>query len=363
MLNSLDYLNLRGDLTFDKDPINDIDLFLCSQLAAPDYKNIISTNVNEKTIKEISEEYFKNHTTDVSNLGVLQSSYVLPMLKEMASSARFKNVIISGYGNIIDMQEEEQFSAITIRISNNTYVVSFRGTDDTLIGWKEDFNLSIYDEVPAQRDAKRYLDSVSKKFLGKIYVVGHSKGGNLAVYAASNAKKSVQRRIVKVISFDGPGFNDSFFEKEGYKNLQDRIFTVISQNSIVGTLLQTAGKVEIVHSRVEGAMAHDGFNWEVKYNYFVNEDKLSDLSNHINKIMDETLSKLTFEEKKDFIDSLFDSLMSTGFETITDFKSNNYIDSAKVLVNVGSNKNVRNFAKSIIRTIEKYSVSKIKSEL
>ena len=362
MPNALDYVILRGDLDYNRYPLNEIDLFLCSQLATPDYKNIIGSDINGKTISEIADEYFSNHTLDVSNLGVLQSTSVLPMLKEMGNSIRFGNAVIYGYDNHVDFQEEEQFSAITIQLTDDLIVVAYRGTDDTIIGWKEDFNLAIYDEVPAQRDALKYLNWAASQFKGNIITVGHSKGGNLSLYASIMSDIKIQDRILKAYSFDGPGFSKEFLETEKYNYVKDKIFTVLSQNAIVGTLLNIAGNVCYVHTTVEGFMAHDGFSWSVNKTEFIREDNLSSMSQSVDDIMDRTLNHLTFDEKKDFIDSLFNALSSTGCVTITDIKSEKLPDMFKVLLSVSLNKNVLFFAENILISLNKYGKSKLRAK-
>ena len=256
--NAIDYLNWRGDLTFDNSPINEVDMFILSQISTADFKGIIPENVEIK-LCDAFEEFFKIYAVNDS-LGVLQSQYVMNMYNIVKDKARYKDLLLRHQVIIFDKENEEQFSSITIVLPDGSICVSFRGTDDTIIGWKEDCNLSVYDTVPAQKDAVDYLVSESNyDKTSKIRICGHSKGGNLAVYSAVSASKEIRDRIIDVYSFDGPGFQSSFFEKEGYFDIKDRIFSICSQNSLVGVLLKSAGRLEIIHSRVFGPLAHDGF--------------------------------------------------------------------------------------------------------
>ena len=321
MTNALDYLNWRGDLSFEDSPFNEVDFFLCGQLSTPDYSGIVGEDGPGISITEVADKYFETHTEDVGNLGVLQSVYVLPELRMLPGTARFRDLKLSHAVNRVVESNTEQFAAVTIEIPGNGICVSIRGTDDTIIGWKEDFNLATKDHVPAQEDAVKYLIEAAKRHrFKKIRVCGHSKGGNLAIFAAANAPKWVQRRIERVCSFDGPGFREAFFGNKGYLYLNGKVSTVLSQNAIVGKLLNPAGEQIIVKSSKNGPMAHDGFSWEVIGDHFVKCPDFSESSKAFDDAMTETLDSMDDEEKQEFVDELFDTLLSTGATTITELK-------------------------------------------
>ena len=361
MTNTLDYLDWRGDLSFSSAPFCEVDMFICSQLSSPDYSGIVPETGEAVTLEDASERYFSRHPGDGADFGVLQSTSVLPMLKALAASERFRNVRLCDAKNIVDQENEEQFCAVTVLLPDGTMCISFRGTDDTIIAWKEDFNLATKPVVPAQADALNYLKRAASAHRGKIRVCGHSKGGNLAVFAAASVPKKIRQRIIQVVSFDGPGFPDAFLSAPGYLDIKERTVTVLSQNSLVGMLLSAAGRREIVHSSRTGPMAHDGFSWEVRGTEFVNEDNLSEMSLGFDRLMDETLSSLSTEEKQAFIDELFGILLATGAETITELTKLKKIEVLETMKNLRSGKDIHNFTSAIIEQLVKNNTEKVKA--
>lgn len=321
MANAIEYLKWRGDLNFEAAPINEIDLFLFSQVSMIDFGGLVPADGAGVMLSKAAEKYFETHDTDVKkNLGVLQARSVLDAFKLMGESARFGGVLLSGYENHVNEKNEEQFSATTFRLSPQVFAVAFRGTDDTIIGWKEDCNLAIYDEVPAQKDAKEYLRRAAETHKGKIVVLGHSKGGNLAVYAAMHATKKIKDRILRVINFDGPGLRKSVISgSQDYAYIKDKITTIRSENSLVGTLLELPGTSVVVKTSAEGLLAHDGFQWDVDVNHFARAKGLNLFSKGFEKAFKKTMSDMSEDEMLEFVEELFGILFSTGAETLTDF--------------------------------------------
>ena len=317
MANALEYILWRGDISFSASPVNEVDIFLFSQLSTPDYKGIVPGTVASESIRAAADKYFASHDESVKNLGALQSESVLPMLRMLPETARFGALRLAGFQNRVIEEKEEQFCAVTILLPDGQICVSFRGTDDSIIGWKEDFHLAVKESVPAQLDALEYLCWAADAFPGKIIVCGHSKGGNLAVYAAVHAPIEVQKRIEQVISFDGPGFRPGFIASEAYRAVSEKIRTVLSQNALVGTLLNRAGEAVIVKSSVLGPMAHDGFSWEVLGCKFVRCTELSEPSQVFDRAISATLEEMSDEEKDAFVTELFDILLSTGADTVS----------------------------------------------
>ena len=356
--NAIDYLKWRGDLTFDSSPFNEVDMFILSQISTADFKGKIPRD-GEIKLCDAFEEFFKIYNLNDS-LGVLQSQYVMNMYNIMKDTARYKDLLLRHQVIINNKENEEQFSAITIVLPDGSICVSFRGTDDTIIGWKEDCNLSVYETVPAQKDAVDYLES---EFLfdntSKIRICGHSKGGNLAVYSAVSAPKEIRDRIISVYSFDGPGFQPSFFDKEGYYDIKDRIVSVWSQNSLVGVLLESAGRVEIIHSRVFGPLAHDGFNWTLMGTRFDREKELSEFSLFFQKLFNQYIEKSTEEEKIALFDELFDALLNSGYSTLTELTAMSPTETMKFFKSINGSKNVREFFRQIIRAIGKETTKKL----
>ena len=356
--NAIDYLDWRGDLSFSASPFNEVDAFLCSQIATADFTSIIPEK-GEITLSEAFDEYFKIHSVEDS-LGVLQSQYVVGMYDKVRHTKRFSSVRLRHQVNLYNKEKSEQFSALTMVIPDGSMVIGFRGTDDTIIGWKEDCNLSVYETVPAQKDALDYLSSeASFDNSSPITICGHSKGGNLSLYSAVKAEKWIRNRIVKAYSFDGPGFRPSFFQSEGYADIQDRLSTYWSQNSLVGVLLESAGKVEIVHSRVFGTLAHDGFNWTVMGTSFQREKRLSDFSLLFEKLTGSFVENATEEEKISLFTELFDALQSSGCTTLTELTRMNIKDTIKFLHSLNGSRKVKEFIKAMVKALGEEGARKI----
>ena len=347
--NTLDYLLWRGDLPFEKSPINLVDQFIFSQLSTPDYQDIVSPGKKEITVAEAAEAYFETHSDDYKSIGVLQSRYVLTMFNELCRTTRFRDAVLCGYGSRVRHEKEEQFAAVTIRLSDDLSCVSFRGTDDTLTGWKEDCNLAVMDTVPAQRDAVEYLKRTAKNYPGRLMTTGHSKGGNLAIYAAASVPPEIRSRIVSAVSFDGPGFREGFLNSEGYLEIKDRVITVLPHNSIIGIMLNMAGAPCYVHSSMKGPFTHDGFNWDVLGTDFVREDGLGTISRKIQEILAETLDSLSDSEKETFIDALFDRMTDTGARSVTEIAKLPIRDKVKMLGSMKNDPCLADFAERMIQ--------------
>ena len=363
MANTLDYLDWRGDLDFSVSAFNEVDMFICSQLSTPDYSGIVPEDGESVPIGEVVEKYFETHEDNVGSLGVLQSSYVLPMLKKLPLTKRYENLRLKYAVNHVVQDNEEQFCAVTIELPDGTTCVSFRGTDDTIIGWKEDFNLATSSSVPAQIDARLYLKGVLEKCPGAFRVCGHSKGGNLAVYAGVTAPLWDKSRILEIYNFDGPGFSPVFFTKKGYSDIKDKITTVLSQHSLVGTLLEPAGNIVYLVSCTAGPMAHDGFNWQVLGSSFERSEGLSDTSRAFDSAMGDTLSGMSVKERQGFIDELFNTLLSTGAVTITDLTKMSPVSFLELLKGFRNDRKVQSFTKCLTELFMKSMSDPIASSI
>lgn len=348
--NAMDYIKWRGDITFDVDHFNEVDLFLCSQLAIPDYTGIVPDDDEGVLLKEAADKYFSNHSMDVDNLGLLQPTDTLPMLKELSKCERFSKVKLAHYFNQLDISNTEQFCGLCVILPNGTKIVVFRGTDDTITGWKEDFNIAAQDIIPAQNDALEYLERVAGDE-GDIFITGHSKGGNLAVYAAVHAANEIKDRIGIVVNWDGPGFQKDIIDQEKYSDISDRIYNMLSQNSLIGTLLYPLGSRVYLNSSVFGPMAHDGFNWEVQRNMFTRRESLSKVSTFFEKALKDTLGEMDCKERQSFIDEFFDALESTDAVTVSELYDQGAAGALKILRNLRKSPKVKDFGTSLFRNM------------
>ena len=241
-----------------------------------------------------------------------------------AKSNRFKNVKIRGYVNDIDLAHEKQFSAMCFDITNDLTYVVFRGTDDTIIGWKEDLNMALFTPVPSQTEAVEYLNAVGSADERKLYVGGHSKGGNLAVYSAFGAEKSIQDRIISVHNFDGPGFRQDFtITANENTSLVERVFNYIPESAVIGSIFDTVGKRIYVKSTVRnGLFQHDAFTWANDVTTLARVEMLSKSSIQFHNSLEELVSEMSEEETADFVEAVYKICTANDSETLTDILSN-----------------------------------------
>lgn len=351
MANVMDYMEWRGDLSYSAAPFNDIDCFICAELSYFDYEGIADTQ--SARLGDAVERYLQLHPDGAGNLGVLQSKRILPMFKKIPECPRYSEILVDGFENIINEQNEEQFSAVTLMLPDGSMVISYRGTDDTIVGWKEDFNISINDSVPAQLDAVDYLIRHSAGFCGDIILTGHSKGGNLAIFAAANAPEPIKYRIRGAVSFDGPGFKEDFLASEGYKQVEGICKTVMSQHSLVGVILNTAGRRVITNSTVMGPLSHDVFHWLVNKNEFIEEQDLSVASRAYATALNTLVLGMEPADMAAFIDELFDTLNSTEADTISELLQLKNTEKLELAGKLITGKRVNGFTSDFIENLIK----------
>ena len=213
-----------------------------------------------------------------------------------------------------------QFAAVTFHLPRSRMVIAFRGTDDSIVGWREDFCLSYLDSIPAQRMAVQYLEDVAAKYPDeRIYVCGHSKGGNMSAYATVNCSADVRRRILKTYSCDGPGFDGKTVKSAQFKRAQRKLDFIVPQSSFIGTMFEVGGKYTVINSERRGAYQHDSFSWEVCGPCFRHLDSLSERGLKNENQFRASMERMTVEEKKDFAETFFSIVSSTGAQTLTDF--------------------------------------------
>ena len=318
MQNIFDYLEWRGDLTFAQDGFNEVDNLIMSALA---YLELDGAVPPEASYSSISlSEIAKGYKEQIDKFSALVHNpffkRIPALFRKAAQSARYRDVKLSNYVNLVDYDASEQFSAVVFSMNPELHFMAFRGTDDTVAGWKEDFHMSFMDEVPAQKQAVIYMNSVFSKLGGQFYLGGHSKGGNLAVYAAAHAEKDIRERIISVYNNDGPGFQTKMIESASYQNICGNVNTLIPKSSIVGMLLEHCGNYEVIASSETGIMQHNAFSWEVKGARFVHEKGISKGSLGLNRTVRAWLEQLPNEERAQFVESLFESIHSTGAKTV-----------------------------------------------
>lgn len=320
MGNIMDYISWRGDLSFEQAQFNEVDNLI---LACFSYVNLdgISPVTKQKGIglKKLTKEFMKLHT--MKELEADKSFIRLApfMMMKMAKSVRFGKCVVRNYVNDIVTEAEQQFAAMEIVLEDGTSYVSFRGTDDTIIGWKEDFNLST-GVVPAQKRAIEYLQKISEHTDGMLRVGGHSKGGNLAIYGSVMCK-SAHEKILEIYSNDGPGFSREFQELPEMKEMMPKIIRIIPEYSIIGTLLEHEKEPVIVASSSKGLLQHDGFSWEVQGPALVRRDSLNKTALRFIEILHKWIDGMDTEQKRLLIEDLFATLQASGYENLSEVQS------------------------------------------
>lgn len=317
MANAIDYIDWRGDLSFDVSPFNEVDNLLLCRLTSLDFTGIVPAD-GEMPLAEAARLYFERYGDEDRRLGVLLAPGSVTMVKRMLQSARFSRLVLADYENRVDERRELQFCAVTVLVPDGTAFVAFRGTDDTLVAWKEDFYMGSMRTVPAQEEAAAYLCRAAWRYEQPLRVGGHSKGGNLSVYAAMSAPEEVQARLLDVYNNDGPGFRDSVGGTEGYRRVKERIHTILPQYSLVGVLLKTDDDFEIVESCETGISAHNGFTWQVKGRRFVRCADFPFRTRVFSEAMRGWTEDLSYDERRELTNLFFGALESTGARTLTD---------------------------------------------
>ena len=331
MKNFLNYLE-KNQKTFNEDHFNIVDSLVLAYL---------------------SYLHFPNTKTKLKELSISKSAKTKKnkeFIKRVIVSNRYKNIeqcfFIEDTNDLI----EKQFSAVTFLLPDDTMYISFRGTDSTLTGWKEDFNMAFMLPVPAQKDALNYVEKITKLIPRKFYIGGHSKGGNLAVYAGCNLSNALSSRIIKIYSHDGPGFIKEFLTTSNYQNIKEKIEKVVPSSSIIGMLLYTNEKYKIIKSSERGILEHDPFSWLVEDNNFIILKDLSDGTAYTNKVINDFISSLSKKEREIFIDSLFLVLKSTNLTTLDEISKNFIIKIPNILIAIYKLDDVNK--KYILKTIK-----------
>lgn len=310
-----DYLDqVAYDSIYDT-PFNELDLLMLTEITYLPFDQIVSDQMSPDCTCRLFEAAEKVP----QDLSMLVTKNRLKLLEKTASSTRFKNIKLMGYVNDIDPDVQKQFAAMIFKIKPDSYVLTFRGTDDSIIGWKEDFHMTYMDQVPAQKTAVNYLRKAMDALPGQFILTGHSKGGNLASYAASQIEPEYQERIQSIYSYDAPGLNHSVITSQGYQTISDKIKRYIPQGSIVGMMLETPKQAQIVKSTAIGGLAqHDTFSWQISDQTFVLLDNLNPDSLQVDKTLKNWVDSVSDEELKDFFDLFFGLILDAGISSIND---------------------------------------------
>ena len=309
MSNINDYLLWRGDFPIIKEAkFNEIDSMILARFSYLLFDRIVM--LEQETIESISEK-MRDFENDEFNYNGDKA-----LITNLGNSLRFKNMIVTDYIKSNDKKTEQQFSAITIHLSDKVMYLSFLGTDKTILGWKEDFNMSFMKNVPSQIEGLKYLEEISKKYPNKKMILGgHSKGGNVAIYAALETTEEIQKRIINVYNFDGPGFDNEFIKNNKTDKTVKKVITYIPQDSIIGRIMEHEEECNVVKSVESGIYQHDIYSWQVLKDKMIRETSVTDSSDIMSDSIKQWLKTTTPDQRKIFFDSIFDLFYSTEAKT------------------------------------------------
>lgn len=318
MANILDYIDWRGDLSFKCSDINIIDICAFSQISLIDLEDIVPT-IEEDCEISINDAYKKLMIKDgnkVSDLGLIIPNNMVPMLGKMSKSLRYKNIKLHNYIEKISIEDELQFCALCASVSKDLEIVIFSGTDDTVIGWKENLNM-LSSRASSRKEALNYLEKVTKE--NKKYIIcGHSKGGYLSLYSCIHANEKIQEKIIAGYSFDGPGIIEDVKKIKNFNNIIKKFTQVNPQTSIVGKLFNHYSKQIIVKSNAVGLYQHDVFTWEVLGVDFVCEDNYSKDSLYIDSKIKSIILDMDEKKKDVFVEVVYQLLGESNVRTLTE---------------------------------------------
>lgn len=321
MKNMLDYIKEFGHVSFEERAFSEIDALVLTELEYLPLEKVVPSDENGEnfvTVKEIAE-YMQEHKQELFDENPMMITEERHEVSQVIADApRFQSLKFFGVVSEWDKDTTKQFAAVTVEVEPSVRLVVFRGTDETLIGWKEDFLMTYSPLVAAQTDAKEYLAKQASLWDGDLMISGHSKGGNLAIYAAATQVEDVQLRIVDIFCFDSPGLYRSVLETKGYQNIVPLAMRYIPQDSLVGLMLESEVPYVIVKSNATGAMQHSAMTWEIEDGQFIKMEKLTKNS----QLNDQTFKKWTEsvsdEELELFWNVFFELLFSVGIDTVND---------------------------------------------
>lgn len=314
MANIQDYLIWRGDVPFDIDPFNEVDNIVLCELVYSAFDGIVpGPGLKDKiSIENACELFFTKYSEEELKSKATFTKLAPFLMQKMAHSRRFGGTKLAGFVNEVDAENQSQFAVCTFYLPDGTIFVAFRGTDDSLVGWKEDFNMSFSEGTGGQLKAVKYLNKNFARTMKPIRVGGHSKGGNFAVYGSAFCKPHIKDNIIEIYNNDGPGCIQEVIKTPEYKSIIKRVHKFIPHESIIGLMLYTKAKPRVVASSAKGINQHDLMSWQVICNHF---DEVIEVAAS-SKMIDETIKKWTgnfdYETREAFGDIFFESLVSAG---------------------------------------------------
>ncbi len=314
----VDYIRWRGDILLRQVPFGEVDALVLAELVYIDY-HLFFGKEEGKTFGDLGKALFGVYDKKKIRELFLQMRASVKILAEAYKSPRYKDLVISKYTEQIEEGRQQQFCAMCVDLDEERQALVYSGTDDSLVGWKENFSMSYEDVTAAQSKAVDFINRYADE-RKKLLLCGHSKGGNLAVFAAMHCEQHIRDRIEFVYSFDGPGFRKEVLEQELFKAIKDRVRSIVPEDAVVGLLLYHPESMEVVRSERSGLAAHDATFWKVAGSRFVRGEGLSENAKLLDEIIDTWLESLSFSERKDAIAHVFGVFEENNIKYLSDFK-------------------------------------------
>lgn len=329
-----DYLKWRNDVSLRAAPFNEIDNVLLSYLAYADFGELLHEPKRHVSIETCLKRFCEKH--DMAE--VRESKHFIEraplLLEEMVRGARFRGTKVAHFREVFDKEKVQQFAALVFLLPDGTRYVSFRGTDSSITGWKEDFLMSITAETEGAKEAVSYLNDVAASVDGDFILGGHSKGGNFAMYAAAFCEDAVKGRIRKVYNNDGPGFREEIVRSAAYRELLPKITNIVPQTSIIGRLLSNEAAHTVVKSTAAGIFQHDVTTWEVTKDKFVRVEPDA-FSDFVEKSLGTWLETMDDEARKSLVETVFSMIEMTEAETFAEFGENLFKNTGLIIKGLG----------------------------
>lgn len=317
----LDYLKEYGDYSLEEKPFNDVDSLVLCQFVYLKFDGMVpgpgeepgAVSVQELAVHKDYDHLYADERYRKDNTALFQKVY---------KSRRFGNMRLWNYVNQVAQDQETQFSAVVFGLSDGTTYVAYRGTDESIVGWKEDLNLAFSEPVPGQRMSVSYLEQAAQMIPGDFYVGGHSKGGNLAVYASMNCSAGVRERIGRIYDHDGPGFRPEVRQNSAYEEIADRIHKTVPRSSCVGMLLYTEENYKVVESKTIGLAQHNPYTWLIRGDSFKVVEEIRAGRKFMDQALNEWILSLDQEQMHTFVDTLYHVVQASETDNLIDFTAN-----------------------------------------
>lgn len=357
MCNMIDYLSWRGNLP------------ICSEVPFCAVDSMILARCSYLRFDLISLYPEYSFSDALDQLSALDPDVFFnendPLLIEcLRKSRRFSNIPISDYTVCREPEKAEQFAAIVFHLPYNELYLSFIGTDDTLYGLREDFNLAYLPSIPSQEHGLKYVREILAKYpSATLRLGGHSKGGNVAQFAAYHLETEERKRLISAESFDGPGFDESLTPLHEPEDLLPKLISYLPEDSIIGRMLHHRDEICIVKSRDNGISQHNLYNWEVLGDNFVSAEHFESSSDVIHDTLSELTDQCPPEQRRAFFEGLYGMIASSNTDNTGKLAKNWYRNFPELF---SSYRDIpeedRKTALSVLAVLQKSTFSALKNE-